>query len=191
MTNPETTVLARVKWYAALIEQNITHRLIAAMSIFALWAGVVILAVQPLREMNKAATEYLEHQELSRAQLVEKASKVSNSARDNHAEAFPSADRKNNQLTELFSLIAKQGISLERVDYKSEYVAEASVEKFGVSVAMLGDISSQRRLIGLIRSNLENAAIVAISYDRDRGSDNRFASKMDIIFYYGTGDIPR
>lgn len=191
MSTPELGMLEKLRWRIALTEQWFTHGVIAGLSVLALCILVILYSVEPLRLMNSETAESLQLLEARRLQLIQTRSRADVGSTRSYEQVLPSVDKKNEQLDVLFGILTKQGVSLEKADYKSELVVGSHVEKFNVSIMMVGDISSQRRLIELIQSRFENAALSAISYDRERGSDTRFSSKMEINFYYSLDGVKK
>lgn len=180
--------VSKLRWYVAVLEQHLTHKFIAAVSVLMLWAGVAMFVNAPLREVRDSFALKVKSLE-SRQEFIKDRNALHNTnQKSSLAYQFPSVTERDEQLSNLLDLVRRQGITLGRVDYKLEQIEKVGISKLHVKLTMIGDISSQRRLVGLVVKKFNNLSIDAAEYDRENGSDTRFSSRMNLSLYYKIGE---
>lgn len=188
MAYSDFSIVTRIRWHLAILEQSLTYRVIAALSVFALWVGIVLFVNSPLRELKDSVATDVSSLTSQLALMSAKNAESKAASELLPAFQFPSMKMRDQQLLELIRLVKKQGVTLERVDYKAEPLGKTGISSLDVKMAMIGDIVSQRKLIGMIHKRFDNVSIGAIEYDREKGSDSKFFSRMNIVFYFRSGE---
>lgn len=190
MTYSVFGITARIRWYLAILEQSLTYSVIAALSVFMLWVGIALFVNPSLRQLRDETA--MDVDSLTAQLALRSAMNAKSEAQFKAAPQlrFPSASLRDQQLMDLLGLLKKQGVTLERVDYKEEPLGKTDIRKLDIKMAMIGDIASQRRLIGMLRDRFENVSIEGIEYGREKGSDSKFLSKMNIVFYFSSVERP-
>lgn len=180
--------VSKLRWYVAVLEQHLTHKFIAAVSVLMLWTGVAMFVNAPLREARDSFALKVKSLESRQEFIKDRNALHITNQKTSLAYQFPSVKERDEQLSSLLDLVRRQGVTLGRVDYKLEQLEKVGISKLHVKLTMIGDISSQRRLVGLVVKNFNNLSIDAAEYDRENGSDTRFSSRMNLSLYYKTGE---
>jgi hypothetical protein len=181
----------RLRWELLRLWEALDTVALLAISLLALWAGLVLTVNAPLREdvrQQAVRIDALQEQAAGRQTLA--GALMTRPGSREFVAFFPHTGAREKHLLKLHALAERQGLRITRADYRSEPVPELPLRRFSARLQLQGSYAQQRLFLHALLAAFPHMALESLSLEKDSSRPDAVNAQIEARFYYRSDTGP-
>lgn len=184
-------LLARLNWELRRAWAQLETPALFALAASALWLGIHLTVNAPLAaETQRLAQQVAALQQDAALKAPARGRAATARSTKELVAFFPASEQREQDLRRLYRLAARQGLGLDRADYRSEPLAALSLQRFSLRLKLQGSYAQQRLFLQALLRDFPHLAVERLSLEGASAAPEAMRALLEAHLYYRPGPAP-